>query len=94
MNSSLIGKIEKAKWYAQEKNRIQFEGFSVAFRGENDTHRVSFGDGRWHCNCNFFRTWQDCSHTMALRKVLDGMLPQAAYEQHTFPNVTAAAATD
>ncbi len=92
MNSSLIGKIEKAKYYAQEKHRIQFEGLSVSIRGENDTHQVSFQDGVWHCNCDFFRNWADCSHTMALRKVLDGMLPREAYEQRTFPQPAAAIA--
>lgn len=85
MNSSLYGKIEKAKFYAQEKDRILFDGLSVSFRGDNNIHQVTLADGRWHCNCDFFQTWSDCSHTMALRKVLDGMLPRAAYEQHTFP---------
>ncbi len=36
MQSSLIGKIEKAKRYAEEKDRITFTDFSVNFRGEND----------------------------------------------------------
>ena len=90
MNSSLIGKIEKARWYAQEKNRIQFEDFSVSFRGDNDYHRVSFTGDSMTCNCNFFQTWNDCSHTMALRKVLADMLPAAANEQRPYPVAVAA----
>ena len=36
MNSSLIGKVEKARRYAQEKERVSFNTFEVKFHGEND----------------------------------------------------------
>ena len=78
MQSSLIGKIEKAKLYAQEKERITFSEFSVTFRGENDNYDTGYQDGRWHCSCNFFANWGLCSHSMALQKILDTMLPSAA----------------
>jgi hypothetical protein len=75
MQSSLIGKIEKAKRYAQETDRITFSEFSVKFRGEHDTYITSLKDGHWHCTCSFFSTWKICSHTMAMEKVLVNMLP-------------------
>ena len=78
MQSSLIGKIEKAKRYAQEKDRITFSGLSVGFRGENDCHTTEYGDGEWHCSCNFFSSWGRCCHTMALEKILNDMLPPEA----------------
>lgn len=78
MQSSLIGKIEKAKLYAQEKERITFSEFSVLFRGENDSYDTGYQDGKWHCSCNFFANWGLCSHTMALQKILDTMLPSEA----------------
>ena len=78
MQSSLIGKIEKAKLYAQEKDRVTFSEFSVKFRGENDTYEVSYHDNKWHCSCNFFATWGTCSHTMALEKMIENMLPEEA----------------
>ena len=78
MQSSLIGKIEKAKRYAQETDRITFSELSVKFRGENDTYTTGYSDGKWHCSCRFFSNWGVCSHTMALEKVLDGMLPKEA----------------
>ena len=78
MQSSLIGKIEKAKRYAQEKDRIAFSEFSVKFRGENDDYVISYKDGQWCCSCHFFSNWGLCSHTMALEKILDDMLPQEA----------------
>src|SRR5205807_1699727 len=40
MNSSLISKIEKAKRYAAEPDRIQFQTLDVSFRGDNGTHRI------------------------------------------------------
>ncbi|MFC1918427.1 hypothetical protein ACFLWW_00425 [Chloroflexota bacterium] len=78
MQSSLIGKIEKAKRYAEEKDRITFSGLAVKFRGENDDYTISYQDGKWHCSCQFFSSWGLCSHTMALEKILGNMLPEEA----------------
>jgi hypothetical protein len=76
MQSSLIGKVEKAKVYARERHRMQIDGLHVAFHGENSDHEVSIADGRWSCTCDFFTSWNVCSHTMALGRILDGMVPQ------------------
>ena len=78
MQSSLIGKIEKAKLYAQEKNRVTFSELSVKFRGENDIYNITYADNKWHCTCNFFANWETCSHTMAMERMLGDMLPEAA----------------
>ena len=78
MQSSLIGKIEKAKQYAQEPERINFSDFTVSFRGRHNTYNVRYKEGQWHCTCDFFSHWGLCSHTMALQKVLDKMLPEEA----------------
>jgi len=76
MQSSLIGKIEKAKRYAQETERITFSELSLQFRGEHDIYTTSFKDGKWQCSCSFFASWGLCSHTMALEKILGNMLPK------------------
>jgi hypothetical protein len=78
MQSSLIGKIEKAKRYAQETDRVTFRELAVKFRGENSDYDVNFKDGKWHCTCSFFSKWGLCSHTMALEKILVNMLPPEA----------------
>ncbi len=78
MQSSLIGKIEKANRYAQETERITFTEFSVNFRGENNTYTTSYGDSKWQCSCSFFSKWGLCSHTMAMEKILSNMLPPEA----------------
>ena len=78
MQSSMIGKIEKAKRYAQETERITFLEFSVKFRGEHDNYYTGYKDGEWHCSCHFFSSWGLCSHTMALERILENMLPAEA----------------
>jgi len=80
MNSGLIGKIEKAKRYATaERHRIHVQGLQVSFDGENDTHQVSLDGDSWRCSCDFFTGWGACAHTMALERVLDGMVPSSRY---------------
>jgi hypothetical protein len=74
MDSAMIGKVEKAKRYAQERSRFHFKQFSVAVDGENSSHTVSFDQGAWNCDCEFFHLRQACSHTMALERVLEDMI--------------------
>lgn len=74
MDSGLIGKIEKAKRYAKERNRVHFNSFSVAMDGANNPHYVAYENGVWHCDCDFFHSRGRCSHTMALEMILEGMI--------------------
>ena len=78
MQSSIIGKIEKAKRYAQETDRITFSEFSVKFRGDNSIYTTSLKDAKLHCSCPFYSQWNICAHTMTVEKVLDKMLPEEA----------------
>jgi hypothetical protein len=83
VNSSVIGKIEKAKRYAQERERMQFSALTVHFHGENDEHDVTLAGDKWHCTCEFFEGHGTCAHSMALEHVLEGMLPaEASHLQH------------
>ena len=75
MDYGMIGKIEKAKRYAQERERIQFESFRATFDGDNNPHTVEYGGEGWKCDCDFFQSRGVCSHTMALERVLERMLP-------------------
>lgn len=74
MDYGMIGKIEKAKRYAQERKRFHFKKFTVAVDGENNQHLVSFEDGTWTCDCSFFQSRGRCSHTMSLEVLLEGMV--------------------
>ena len=74
MDSGLIGKIEKAKRYAEERDRITFTKFTATFKGTNNDHTVTYDNGQWDCDCDFFQTRGRCSHTMALEMILEGMV--------------------
>jgi hypothetical protein len=74
MYSSLIGKIEKAKRYQQEPERINIQALSLTFNGENSTHHVSLDGTQWHCDCDFFPRNGTCSHVMAMQRILAPML--------------------
>ena len=74
MDYGMIGKIDKAKRYAQERNRIHIEALSVTFEGENNSHTVHYENGEWQCDCDFFQSRGRCSHTMAMEMILEGMI--------------------
>lgn len=74
MDYGMIGKIEKAKRYAQERSRFQFHSFSVSVEGDNNTHEVTYANGEYSCDCDFFKTRGRCVHTIALETILEGMV--------------------
>lgn len=74
MDYGMIGKIEKAKRYAAERDRIHIESLKVTFDGQNNPHTVHFTDGNWSCDCDFFQSRGRCSHTMALEMILEGLI--------------------
>ena len=71
MDSAMINKIQKAKRYAEERERIRVKGLTVTFNGTNNPHTVSFVDSEWQCDCDFFQTRGNCSHTMALEMIFE-----------------------
>ena len=75
MDYGLIGKLEKAKRYAEERHRFKFNRLDVTFHGDNNEHQVSFDEGAFSCDCEFFLTHRRCGHTMAIEIVLKDMLP-------------------
>lgn len=74
MDYGMIGKIEKAKRYAEEPHRITIKSLTVDFKGNNNGYRVTLDDGGWHCTCPGFGSHHICPHTMALEKLLRPML--------------------
>ena len=53
MDYGMIGKIEKAKRYAEEPERFRFDDFTVRFDGDNNGHTVTCAQGDWQCDCEF-----------------------------------------
>jgi hypothetical protein len=77
MDYGMIGKREKAKRYAEERNRFLFNKFELTFKGDNNNHHVTFDNGVYTCDCEFFITHQRCAHTMAIEILLRDMIPEA-----------------
>ena len=76
MQSSLIGKVEKAKRYAEEPERVTLSEFAADFRGDHNSYSVSYKGKKWHCTCQFFAQRRTCSHIMALQRLFAGVLPK------------------
>ncbi len=74
MDYGMIGKIEKAKRYAEERERVTFQEFRATLEGANNPHEVKYIGGEWICDCDFFIGRNFCSHTMAFEQILQGML--------------------
>jgi hypothetical protein len=72
---NVVSDVEKAKRYADERDRIRFKSFDVTFHGSNNDHHFGHQEGHWRCDCDFFRSRAVCSHTMAMERILNGMLP-------------------
>jgi hypothetical protein len=78
MHSDLIGKIEKARRYANEPERISIGELKAQFHGGNSDHAIVLTDGHWSCDCSFFQSWGTCAHVMAFQKLLNPMLSDEA----------------
>jgi len=88
MNSSLISKIEKAKRYAAEPDRVQFQALEVSFRGDNGTHKIRLAGDEWSCECDHFVVHGLCTHVMTLQRLFSANLSdQARYSQERVPQI-------
>jgi hypothetical protein len=79
--STRISKIEKAKRYAEERDRIRFESFVVTFHGDNSDHVVRYEDGRFDQDDEFFRVHGYSAHTMAMERILEGMIVSPSHSE-------------
>jgi hypothetical protein len=94
MNSSMIGKIEKAHRYAREPERVQIQSLEGTFRGGHDDYKVRLVNGQWNCSCHTFSSHVigTCSHVMAMQQMLEAMLPEnARYWEEDRSTLTASA---
>lgn len=78
----MISKVEKARHYAREPERVKFQSFRVSFHGDNGDHTVTLDGEDYTCDCHFFehQGMGTCSHIMALQRILAPMLTE---EQQT-----------
>jgi len=73
----MIGKIEKARRYAEDRSRFDVQELRVSVHGNNGDHQVTLEGGTWRCECDFFQHEGACAHTMALEVLLDGMVARS-----------------
>ena len=75
---NVVSDVEKAKRYSDEKDRIRINAFDASFEGSNSTHEFNHANAAWNCNCDFFKSRGVCCHTMAMERILSGMLATPA----------------
>jgi hypothetical protein len=76
MHSALISKVEKARRYAAEPERLQILELQARFHGSNREHLVTMVNSQFHCTSSFFESHGTSSHIMAIQKMLAPMLTQ------------------
>jgi hypothetical protein len=74
MNSSIIGKIEKAQIYAREPERVQIQSLEADFQSDHDVYHIKLANNHWSCSCTFYSGYGTCSHVMAAQRILAPML--------------------
>lgn len=87
MDYGMIGKIEKAKQYAQERKRVTFHSLVVDFRGNNASYELSLGPDGWQCTCPGFGKYGICPHVMSLERLFAPMLKRDPLPYATGQNV-------
>lgn len=78
---NVVSDVEKAKRYSEEKDRVQITALDASFEGSNSAHEFDYGNASWNCNCDFFKSRGVCCHTMAMERILSGMLSVPAAVQ-------------
>ena len=76
MDSSTVSKIDKSRTYAEQKERVTITTLQASFDGNHNTYQITYDEAGWDCRCHYFDTRGVCSHTMALERILEGMLVQ------------------
>lgn len=75
-SSSYISKVEKARMYAEEPQRVKFTSFEATLRGSHDEHHISMDGEDFNCDCHGYEVQGTCSHIMALQRILADMLTE------------------
>lgn len=74
MDYSLIGKIQKAKEYAEDPSRVTFNSFTVEFKGDTDTYIISLGPDGWQSNDRGFKAYGISPQVMAMERMFGPMI--------------------
>lgn len=81
---NVVSDVDKASRYAKEPARVRFLAFEAQFEGDHNTYHISYDNGKWECDNPYFQTHRICSHTMAMERLLNGMVKPVSLE-HNIP---------
>ncbi|MEJ0054006.1 MAG: nucleoside-triphosphatase [bacterium] len=63
--TQLLKKIEKARKYSSEPERFTRTESGIELHSEHGTRTLVHTEGKWHCDCEFFKRYGICSHAIA-----------------------------
>lgn len=66
----LIKKVKKAQNYIKEKERFQIIGNKAKMNSTHAERNLVFTGDSWKCDCDFFRSYGICSHSIAIREIV------------------------
>ncbi len=78
IGQNVVSDVDKSIRYSQEPERITFTSFEVTFEGDHNRHNVTYENGAWQSEDAFFLARGYSSHTMAMERILGGMLKPVA----------------
>ncbi|GAB1420929.1 hypothetical protein MASR2M15_10570 [Anaerolineales bacterium] len=87
MDAAMINKIQKAKEYAEQPERVTFNSLTVHFRGDNSSYTINLGPEGWSCSCPGFSKYGICPHIMALESIFKPMLKRDPLPYATGQNI-------
>lgn len=76
MNSAMISKIEKARRYAEEPERVRIHELEVDFNGDHASYVVSMNGTSFSDSSPGFQSTGTSAHIMALQRLLHDMLTE------------------
>lgn len=71
---NIVSDVRKAKRYSEEPERITITSFEASFQGDNKEHTVRYDNGKWDSTSSFFKTHGVGAFTMAMERILSGMV--------------------
>jgi hypothetical protein len=71
---NVVSDVEKAKQYSQQPERIRFAAFNARFQGGHNEYTINYDRGKWWCDNPYFASRGVCSNTMAMERILKGMV--------------------